>query len=108
MGISKSVLMRNGVTATYWKIVDIHVDIQGLRSTIVLSPYLDQTSADNRLKPIGPPKVYVFTVIENNLFSRTLVDIYNAVLMKAASSVPNLTDSGTHIYDPDLVGGTLV
>lgn len=108
MAISKSVLMKSGVTATHWKITHISVDTQKLESCFVLSPFLDAQHAEDRARPVGPSKTYCFGVTEEQILSGSLNDVYLAILAKAASSVQNLIGLGTHIYDPDLVGGVIV
>lgn len=108
MAISKSLLMKNGVTATYWKITNIAVDTQGLTSSLTLSPFLSADTAAARNRPVGPSKVYLFSITEDQILSGTLDDAYNNILTKAASTVPDLVGMGTHIFDPDLSGGTIV
>lgn len=100
--------MRNGATATYWKIVRLDIDIQGLKTTMIISPFLNEISATNRLKPIGPSKTYVFDLIEDNLLNGSIDDAYTAILAKANSMVPDIEGEGTHIYDADLAGGSIV
>lgn len=109
MAISKSLLMKNGVTATYWKIVHINIDVQGLSTSFIISPFLDKTNADSRSKPVGPGKTYDFiSESEDDLFSGTIADAYTSILAKAASSVPNISGDGTHTYDVDLADGSIV
>lgn len=109
MAISKSLLMKNGVTATYWKIVHISVDVQGLSTSFLIAPFLDQTNADSGSKAVGPGKTYEFDVdSEADIFSGTIDDAYDAILAKAASVVPNIGGGGTHTFDTDLSDGTIV
>lgn len=108
MAISSSVLMKNGVTATYWKITQVNIDVQLLTACYIISPFLSSDTAANRLKPIGPSKVYKFPIEEDAIFTGTLTPVYTAILSLAGSSVPNLFESGTHIYDTDLASGTIV
>ncbi len=100
--------MRSGVTATYWKITSLNIDIQQLKASVVISPFLDEENATARSSSVGPGKTYNFVLDEANVFSRTLNQIYTAILARANSSVPNLLEEGTHLFDPDLAGGSIV
>lgn len=109
MAISKSLLMKNGVTATYWMITHLNVDITELTSSFIIAPFLDSTNALAGSKAVGPAKTYTF-VSDNitDLFAGTIDDAYTSILAKAASSVPNIGSGGTHTYDTDLSDGTIV
>lgn len=108
MAISKSLLMKNGVTATYWKIISVHVDVQILTSSFVIAPFLDETNADGGSKPVGPSKTYLFSIDSADDLAGNLSDAYDAILAKAASTVPNIGSGGTHTYDTDLSDGTII
>lgn len=108
MAISKSVLMPSGVSATYWKITHVDIDVQGLTSSYTVTPFLNSTIAANRGRAVGSSKMYTFALVEANLLVGGIDAVYSAILSKAASIVPNIMDNGTHMYDPDIAGGTLV
>lgn len=106
MPIQKSKTLASGITGNYWKLTSLKVDILGLNSSFTIALYKDSSQTS----PIrGTSRTYNFTMAsEAEIFAGTIDDVYDAILVKAATEVVNLNGVGTHIYDPDIAGGSIV
>lgn len=106
MPIQKSKTLASGITGNYWKIIDIRVNVLALTTSFVIALYKDSSQTTSIR---GTSRIYNFNLSsEAEIFAGTIADAYVAILAKAASEVINLNGVGTHIYDPDLAGGTIV
>lgn len=108
MAIQNSKTLKSGVVGNYWKITKLNIDLVALTTMIEISLYLDSTHGNDGVS--GPifKKTYSTSVTLSQIMSGSVTNLYTNILAKANTSVPNLLDSGTHIFDPDLAGGTIV
>lgn len=107
MAIQKSKTLPSGVVGNYWRLTRLDIDVnQGLGS-LTLGLFLDSSHGNDGSKSLMS-KTYNFPITLSQLASGSISNAYVNILAKANSSVPNISDSGTHIFDTDLAGGTIV
>lgn len=108
MAIQNSKTLKNGVTGNYWKITKINIDIEQLKTTIEISLYLDSTFGNDGVTTPIFRKTYSTNVTLQQIMNGSVANLYNNILAKANTSVPNFNAEGTHLFDTDLAGGTIV
>lgn len=108
MAIQNSKTLKSGVSGNYWKITKLNIDLVALVTTIEISLYLDSTHGNDGVS--GPifKKTYITSVTLQQIMQGSITNLYNNILAKANSLVPNVGSDGTHIFDTDLAGGTIV
>lgn len=108
MAIQNSKKLKNGITGNYWKITKLNLDLVLLTTTIEMSLYIDSVHGNDGVSSPIYKKVINATITLQQVMSGSVPGIYNNILAKANTQVPNILDEGTHIFDADLAGGTIV
>lgn len=108
MAIQNSKTLPSGVTGNYWKLTKLHIDLIALVSNFEISLYIDSTHGNDGVSTPIHRKTYVTSITLAQVMAGSIANLYANLLAKANSSVPNIDDSGTHIFDPDLAGGSIV
>lgn len=103
MALSKSKTLANGATGSYWRISNATLDKQTMIVTYTVVLCQDQAHKD---APLATHRAYQMAISVDNAKGDLVAQGYTYIKAKAASSVPNLGTSGTHIYDTDLSGAT--
>lgn len=107
MAIQKSKTLASGVVGNYWRITRLNIDVDQSTGNITLGLFIDSTHGNDGSKAIFS-KVYTFPITLAGLASGSIANAYVNILAKANSVVPNIEGSGTHTFDTDLAGGTIV
>ncbi len=106
MAIQKSKTLASGATGDYWKITDESYDKLTGKCTWYITLFTDKSFADADAPSLclhKPPFTYMASKMELQ-GNRTALG-YTQIKLQAAAVVPNIGGSGTHVFDPDLVGG---
>lgn len=108
MPIQNSKTLASGVTGNYWKITKLNIDLVSLVTNFEISLYLNSTHGNDGVSAPVFRKTYTTSVTLTQIMTGSVTSLYASLLAKANSSVPNIGSGGTHIFDPDLAGGTIV
>lgn len=106
MAIQNSKTLLSGVTGNYWRLINISIDFDALRVNFFIGLYLDSTHGTNGSKEIFHKNINLPITLDQ--IAGTLTGAYQKILDAANIDVPNLNTSGTHKFDIDLAGGSIV
>lgn len=107
MAIQKSKTLASGVVGNYWRLTHLDINVDGGFGNLTLGLFLDSTHGNNGSKSVFS-KTYTFPITLAGLASGSISNAYVNILAKANSSVANISGGGTHIFDTDLAGGSIV
>lgn len=108
MAIQKEKTLANGVTGNYWRLSQLHIDIDKLTVEFSICLYLDSTAGTNGTASLMC-KRYRFPVNPTQLATGTLSTAYQRILDQANVEIDDPFNPGqTIVYDSDLAGGTIV
>lgn len=116
MPIQKSKDLPNGVTADYWRVVSIQIDISKLAepypTTFILGLFLNKDASDTGKAPLIKKKSYTFEFTRAELISGALVALGQAKILAKSNTLidPIFPSTSTDqvYFDPDLAEGTIV